>query len=144
MKMPKISMKRRDFGLLLCLVVLFVTAQRVVPAGVQPKETTELSLLLSEAQHERDYFMERNTRTALLPELSVRLAQSLRIASSSSRTYTGRQRTHTSWTSACGFSLGQKFGVGEPVENCAYGRGSVHSTSRAADYYIYALRHIII
>lgn len=138
MKMPKISMKRRDFGLLLCLVVLFVTAQRVVPAGAQPKEVTELSLLLSEAQHERDYFMERNTRTALLPELSVRLAPA------SARTTIGRQRTHTSWTSACGFSLGQKFGVGELVENCAYGRGSVLSTSRAADYYIYALRHIII
>lgn len=131
-------MKRRDFGLLLCLVVLFVTAQRVVPAGAQPKKTTEISLLLSEAQHERDYFMERNTRTALLPELSVRLAPA------SARTTIGRQRTYTSWTSACGFSLGQKFGVGEPVENCAYGRGSVHSTSRAADYYIYALRHIII
>lgn len=131
---------RREVRLLLCLAVLVVAAQWVTLAGVPTQElaTTKVLSTVTESQGERDYIAERNTRTALLPELSVRLAPT------STRTTIGRQRTHASGALFGAISLGYKPYPKQPMVENLYGQGVMLINSRAVDYYIYALRHIII
>lgn len=127
----------RGVRLLLSLVAVFIVAQVAVPRQAHATEQSQsIESLLLDANHERDYISERNVRTAVPAEVSSR------IAPPSARTSVWRGRTHASGTfNAYPLVLSDFVGQAQPFVFIAE---AVLFTSRAADYYIYALRHIII
>lgn len=130
-------MRKKSLGILLCLAALLVTAWSYVPTLVPTEPCREVESILR-ANSERCSLSERNARMAILPESLSR------IVPPSARTTFGRLRTHTSLLDSAGianqrgdWNTSEKlFGIVE-TQVC-------HFTSRAVDYYIYALRHIII
>lgn len=129
---------KKGVRLLLSLVAIFIVAQVAVPREVQATEqAVSVESWLLDANHERDYISERNTRTAVPAEFSSR------IVPPTVRTQVWRSRTHTS----CAISNNNLLAAGNHNWQRAQTTGISPLTrfaSRAADYYIFALRHIII
>ena len=127
--------RNRLFVALLLAVAYFATPSEAAATLAQHQQ--EVESVVRGVESRRNMLSERSVHTALLPD------QSLRIASSSSRTYTGRQRTHTNWiSSSCGVATAHHQ-LWQAVSS-QWATPPTPFTSRAADYYIYALRHIII
>lgn len=129
---------KKGVRILLSLVAIFIVAQVAVPREAQATEQdVSVESLLLDANHERDYFSERNTRTAVPAEFSSR------IAPPSARTSVWRGRTHTSCATPTSNQLLADNHNGQRVQTTGMSNFT-RFASRAADYYIYALRHIII
>ncbi len=130
-------MKQSRTRWVLLLAVLMVSAAGFIPRTEHstPKQAAES--LLRDVDYERDWLSERTTRTALPSEISSR------IMPPTARTHAWRSRTHASCATLVSNLL-------TPDKHNALGvqtTGTRHLTcfaSRAADYYIFALRHIII
>lgn len=96
------------------------------------------SLVVEQNGSQQDYIGERATRVALTPQLSCG------VASSSARTITPR---HRSYSVGCGDAYVGQFlnSTPEAVHLCAsIDHSGAKPFARACDYYVYALRHIII
>ena len=107
----------------------------LLPAKTNRAEGAEVCATLTTADHERDWFKERTTHTALLPEIHINVA-------STSRTTFGRQRTLAKQTHhlvTTKVVAGSQMALSITNHTCTIGKSSL-----AKDYYIYALRHIII
>lgn len=132
-------MRKRISEYLLGLAVLLVVAVCcwVAPAEGQCVRNGDIESVLMNAEHERDWLSERTTHTALPTEFSSR------IMFSSARTSAWRGRTHTSLniTFATNNQIGQPQGM---LCRILHSASTALFTTRAVDYYIYALRHIII
>ena len=131
-------MKRRNYEYLLGLVLLLVVvACRLAPNEEQCVRGGGIESALMNAEHERDWLSERTTRTALPTEFSSR------IMPPSARTSLWRGRTHTSLNTA--YATGNQNATSQRVLcRTLHAASPALFATRAVDYYIYALRHIII
>ena len=96
------------------------------------------SLVVEQNGSQQDFIGERATRVALIPQ------QSCGVASSSARTITPR---HRSYSVGCGDAYVGQFlnSTPEAAHLCAsIDHSGAKPFARACDYYVYALRHIII
>lgn len=122
---------------MLLLAVLMISAAGFIPPTEQNTVEQNIESWLMEADHERDWLSERTTRTALPSEVSSR------IMPPTARTHAWRSRTHAS----CAIPTSNLLTADNHNGQRAQTTGTRHLTcfaSRAADYYIFALRHIII
>lgn len=128
-------MRKSYCGLLFCVLVTLFATNSLLPTKANTVEGAEVCATLTTADHERDWFKERTTHTALLPEVHINVAPT-------SRTSFGRQRTLAKqplhWV-ATRVIAGSQRALSIVCHTCTLG-----NTSLAKDYYIYALRHIII
>ena len=93
--------------------------------------------IITDANHEHDHLSERTTNTALIPEVSHTIAPTI------SRTATGRQRTSASNHSNHSTPNVANISSCHSTSSGAVCCGHIY-TSRTKDYYVFALRHIII
>lgn len=123
--------------LLLTLWVSLIAALNLcVAQGSDAAPSTPLSSLFEDYGHDRPYIEERHTHAALLSEVHT-------VATPSTvRTNIGRQRNHLS--SCQLLSAAHKVAPTGQPERCASPKSTPRHTARAVDYYIIALRHIII
>ena len=130
-------LKRGNIWLLLALWVSFIaTLNLCVAQGSEAATTTPQSSLFEENGHDRPYIEERHTHAALLSEVHT-------VATPSTvRTNIGRQRTHQS--SCQLLTAAHKVAPSGQPTRFVSPQSSPQHTARAVDYYIFALRHIII
>ena len=133
---------RRWLKNMLWLVAIVIVAQLDLQAEQRRCATTAdrvaRGCVVEAEGADHDYFAERTTHIALVP-------QSFCAPSASSRTLTLRQRTASG-------PLALAYGLGGGYPTCnnlvpgllSGACGTSASIGRPADYYIYALRHIII
>ncbi len=126
---------RKSYCGLFCVLVMLLVAHYLLPVQMDRVESGEVCATLTTADHERDWFKERTTHTALLPEIHIHTAPI-------SRTTIGRQRTLAkpahhlvALKVVTGLGMAQPFAT-KPL--------TMGNSSLAKYYYIYALRHIII
>ena len=130
--------KRGNMWLLLSLwVSLIATLNLCVAQGSNAAPSTPLSSLFEDYGHDRPYIEERHTHAALLSEVHT-------VATPSTvRTNIGRQRTHSSSCQLLTAAHKVATTTGQP-KRFVSPQSSPQHTARAVDYYIIALRHIII
>lgn len=128
-------MRKGYCGLLFCVLVMLFASNSLLTVKANSTESEEVCAALTTADHERDWFKERTTHTALLPEVHFNVTPT-------SRTSFGRQRTLAKqaqqWV-ATRVIAGSQMALAIVCRTSTPG-----NTSLAKDYYIYALRHIII
>lgn len=131
------KMKRSIMRLVLFVAVLMLSAVGVVSHTEQSSTQQSIESILREVDHERNWLSERTTRTALPAEFSSRLMPP------TVRTTVWRSRTQSSCTPLSDKQLSADVFGRMIVQSQGVGEGTICS-SRAVDYYIFALRHIII
>ncbi len=133
-------MKHRNWTLgggILCLLVVLLASHLTPPQRNGEAKVVGVLSAITDANHEHNYLLERATRTALLPEVSYTLTPS------TSRTTTGRQRTSASHnTHHTLLNIAPTMGRQTLLSRAT--RSGYLPTSRTKDFYIFALRHIII
>ena len=132
----KQRVKRAYWGII-CLMVALIGAHLANSPHNSEAELAGVVSVITDANHERNYLSERAVNTALIPEVSYSLAPSV------SRTSTGRQRTSVS-----NHSHDHSFTAASKINQHEASSGIVCCghlyTSRSKDFYVFALRHIII
>lgn len=99
--------------------------------------TRSVVSIITDANHEQNYLSERAVNTALIPEVSHSIAPSV------SRTTTGRQRTSAS-NHSHNHPLATASKINQHIASSGFIRCGHLCTSRTKDFYVFALRHIII
>lgn len=134
------DMKRRIksfYSGLLCLFMALIGTHLTDHLQSNANGEGDVVSVITDANHERNYFSERAINTALIPEVSHSIIPSI------SRTTTGRQRTSASDYSNYHISNVTKTTNCHTTTNGAMRCGHIY-TSRTKDFYVFALRHIII
>lgn len=129
--------KRGNIWLLLALWVSFIATLNLCVAYGGEVEHPSQASILEDYGHDRPYIEERHTHAALLSEVHT-------VATPSTvRTNIGRQRTHSSSCQLLTAAHKVATTTGQP-KRFVSPKSSPQHTARAVDYYIIALRHIVI